>query len=556
MRRTNDPGAPPVPSAAAVSAPDPSAAKASPQPEGITPEIVQGEIQDFVNTHELRRRQFPRAVLVGLLAGLLAVAFRLVLREGDEFRTGLIRWSHTLPFGGILVPVLWGAAGAGVAVFLVRRYAPEAAGSGIPHLKAVLHRLKGMPWQRVIPVKFVGGVAGIGGGLALGREGPTVQMGGAVGEMVSRWFACTPRERQTLTAAGAGAGVAAAFNAPLAGLMFVLEEVQRDFSPTVFTAAFIASVVADVTARLLLGQLPVFHTASQSIPPLSSLPAFLILGLAAALLGVAFNRALVASLDFFGRFRRHPRWLLAAGVGAGVGVVGWFWPEALGGGHSLVERALHAREPLDLLPAFFLLRFILTMASYGCGAPGGIFAPLLVLGAQLGLAVGLIALKIFPTGMGPVEHFAVVGMGAYFTAVVRAPLTGIVLIVEMTGNYSLVLPLLVACLTAYGVADYLGDRPIYEALLERDLLRGQASPELEGALLLELPVHPGAPFEGRAVRDLGLPPGCVLVTVRRGVKEEVPTATTLIQAGDRITAVIGPTAADAVPLLREGTIAP
>lgn len=523
-----------------------------PLPAEITPEVVRGEIREFLDSHELRRRQLPRALLLGLLAGLVAVAFRSLLRVGDDLRTTAILWAHTLGGWGVLLPIVWGLSGACLAVYLVRRWAPEASGSGIPHLKAVLHQLHGMPWKRVLPVKFVGGVAGIGAGLALGREGPTVQMGGALGEMVARWLGTTARERQTLIAAGAGAGVAAAFNAPLSGLVFVLEEVQRDFTPTVFTAALISSVVADLTARLLLGQLPVFHTSDAGIPPLTALPAFLVLGAAAALLGLLFNRTLVGTLNLFGRLQGRGRWGAVALTGAGVGVVGWFLPEAVGGGHHLVERALSAQEPLHSLPGLFLLRFVLTMASYGTGAPGGIFAPLLVLGAELGLAVGLITQRLAPAAAGTAETFAVVGMGAYFTAVVRAPLTGIVLIVEMTGNYSLVLPLLIACLTAYGLADFLGDRPVYEALLERDLLRNQRDPVLEGTLLIELPVQPGAPFVGRTVRELGLPPGCVLVTVRRGLREEVPTAATRLQAGDRLTAVVSSEAASAVPLLRAG----
>jgi chloride channel protein, CIC family len=152
--------------------------------------------------------------------------------------------------------------------------------------------------------------------------------------------------------------------------------------------------------------------------------------------------------------------------------------------------------------------------------------------------------------------FAVVGMAAYFTAIVRAPLTGIVLIVEMTGNYSLVLPLLAACLTAYGVADFLKDRPVYEALLERDLLRGTPTPTLESPLLLELTVAPASPFDGKRIRNLGLPAGCVIVTVLRGAKEHIPSADFLLEAGDRLTAVVDPEAAEAAPLLRSGTNRP
>jgi CIC family chloride channel protein len=511
--------------------------------------IVQGEVREFLHAHEQRRRQLPRAIALGLLSGLTAVAFTRILAALDDARTRLIQHAHAYTPFGMAVPLLMGAVGAATAVWLARRFAPEAAGSGIPHLKAVLHRLQPFRGPRILAVKFAGGVAGIGSGLALGREGPTIQMGAALGQMVSQWFRCTAMERQTLIAAGAGAGLAAAFNAPLSGLVFVLEEVQRDFAPAVFSATLIAAVTADIVARLLNGQLPVFHVEAAAIPAIRSLPVALALGMVAGVLGVAFNRTLVATLDVFEKIRRGPKWATGAVAGSLVGAVGWFAPEVLGGGNRLVEETLAGQVSLLALPGFFVLRFILTMLSYGSGAPGGIFAPLLVLGSELGLGIGLLC---------QVEHpatFAVVGMAAYFSAIVRAPLTGIVLVVEMTGNYSLVLPLLVACLTAYGVADLLRDRPVYEALLERDLLRGQERSSLEGTLLLELTVAPGSPFDGRMVRDLGLPPGCVLVTIRRGPTEHVPTAATRLRGGDGVAVVVAKDAAEAVGLLRRGMAA-
>lgn len=531
------------------------AATFAPDDEGpvpITAEVVSGEIRDFVKTHERRRRQFPKAILVGFLAGLVAVAFRVSVDRLDTARTGLIAYAHTLGGWGVLLPMAFGAVGAGAGVWAVRRLAPETAGSGIPHMKAVLNRLRGMAWQRVLAVKFGAGALAIGSGLALGREGPTVQMGGAVGQMVSRWLKATPRERRALIAAGAGAGLAAAFNAPLAGVIFVLEEMQRDFTPGVFTATFLATVVADVVARTLTGQLPTFRVALHPVPPLASLPLFLIVGVAAGVLGVAFNRALLGSVRLFERTRRWPAWVAGAIVGAAVGLVAWFLPEAVGGGGGLVERTLAGHLALDALLALFALRFVLTIFSYGTGAAGGIFAPLLVLGAQIGLVIGLLGVRFVPNAAPEPTMFAVVGMAAYFTAIVRAPLTGIVLIVEMTGNYSLMLPLLVACFCAYGVADLLGDRPIYEALLEHDLLRNQESPEIESTLLLELSVQPGSPFENRAVGDLGLPVGCLIIAIRHGLRDEVATRDSVLRAGDRITAVISPQAASAAALLREG----
>lgn len=520
----------------------------------ITPRVIAGEVRDFLRGHERRRRQFPRSLLVGLIAGLIAVAFKVAIEYVNEWRGELVGWAHTLPtWLGILFPIAVGATGAGVGVWLVQRFAPETSGSGIPHLKAVLHRLRGMHWPRILWVKFVAGIASIGSGLVAGREGPTVQLGGAVGQMVSRWFRSTARERQTLIAAGAGAGLAAAFNAPLSGVMFVLEEVQRDFTPTVFTATFVSCVVADVVARLFTGQLPAFHVAPHPTPPLGSLPLLVVLGVVAGLLGVVFNRALLGSLRLFARTAHWPRGLAAALVGGSIGLIGWFLPQALGGGHELVEETLAGDTVLGMMFLLFVVRFALTMFSYGTGAPGGVFAPLLVLGAQMGLAIGQLGARFFPEAVPDPTMFAVVGMAAYFTAIVRAPLTGIVLVVEMTGNYSLMLPLLIACFCAYGIADLLGDRPIYEALLERDLLRSNSAPELEKTLLLELPVEHNAPYDGCTIEELDLPPGCLIVTVERGLASHVPSPDFVLRAGDRISAVIAPNAADGAIMLREGT---
>ena len=446
-----------------------------------------------------------------------------------------------------------GALGAGGAVSLVRFLAPEAAGSGIPHLKAVLARLRSLRWHVVLPVKFVGGALGIGSGLALGREGPTVQMGGALGAAVSQWLKVTPRERQTLIAAGAGAGLAAAFNAPLAGLIFVLEEVQRHFAPTVFGATFVAAMIADVMTRFFTNQLPVFHIDIIPTPPLMALPAFLGLGVVTGLLGVVFNRSLLGTMTCFARWVAG---LLAAGVGALVGLVGWFVPSVLGGGQRLVESVLQGHVALARIPLWFLLRFGLTMVSYGCGAPGGIFAPLLVLGSLLGLAVGELTHLCLP---GTIDHpgaFAVVGMAAYFAAIVRAPLTGIVLIVEMTNTYAQILPLFVACFAAYAVADFLGDEPIYEALLERDLRRDGSGVEGHAPLVVEFVVQEGARFDGKQVHELGLPAGCVIVSVHRDRYEVVPTPNTHLEVGNRLTVVIAPQATEALAVLREGCEAP
>ena len=220
------------------------------KPQKNSTEGVDSELQDYLNTRQLRRRVFPRAALVGICAGVVALLFRVILSSVDTFRNDFIIWAHHFPGYGWIFPVIFSMSGALIAVAITRHFAPEASGSGIPHLKAVLLRFRNLDWKRILPVKFLGGIIAIGSGLALGREGPTVQMGGAVGDAISRFLKVSERDRLTLTTAGAGAGLAAAFNAPLSGLIFVLEEVRRDFQPIVFGATFVAAVIADIIARI------------------------------------------------------------------------------------------------------------------------------------------------------------------------------------------------------------------------------------------------------------------------------------------------------------------
>jgi chloride channel protein, CIC family len=515
-------------------------------------EAVRDEMRDLLRADERRRRQFPRALSVGALAGLVAVAVRECLAYAEHLRDGLVAHASRYPPWGVLAPIAFGALFGWLSVLLVQRWSPEAAGSGIPHIKAVLHHLRPMVWWRVIPVKLMGGLFGIGAGLALGREGPTIQIGGALGDMVSRWLRTSERSRQTLIAAGAGAGLAAAFNAPLSGLVFVLEEVQQAFTPAVFTASFIASITADVVTRWLTGPMPVFHVAVGETPPIESLPVFGVLGVLTGLFGVLFNRSLLLGLDLFHRARALPLGAAGAIVGAIAGLVAWFAPSAVGTGTGLIERMFQGELGPAALMGFFVLRLALTSLSYGSGAPGGIFAPLLVLGAQIGLLVAAAASVVTPHVVVAPVAYAVVGMAAYFTAIVRAPLTGIVLIVEMTGGYSLILPLLVACFVAYATADLMGDLPIYERLLERELRRGR--PAISGSLLFEISIQRGAPFDGAEVRALSLPAGAKVVAVRRGREERTPTPEMRLAAGDTMVLVIPPHAVAAVEAVRRGAV--
>ena len=512
------------------------------------------EIRTYLAMRTQRRRVYPRAALLGLGTGLLALAFRWCLEGAAALRTVLGSYAHEHVWGW-LPSVLWGAGSATLAVFLVRRFAPEAVGSGIPHLKAVFYRLRRLHPGRLLPVKFVGGVLAIGGGLALGREGPTVQMGGALGSALAKFFSSNPGERLALIAAGSGAGLAAAFNAPLAGVVFVLEEIQRGFTPNVFGAALIASVIADVVTRFANGQQPVYDIPFYAAPALGTLFLYPILGVLAGLISIAFTQGLLLTLDGITKLPWSPL-VTAAGVGGIVAVVGIFFPGSISAGDGLIEQTLAGNTLLLAIVPLLLLRYVLTLGSYAIGTPGGIFAPLLVLGALLGTGLGDVSHLSFPQLGIDSEALAVVGMAAVFTGVVRAPLTGLVLIVEMTGNYGQMLPLMLACFSAYIVAEGFGVPPVYDALLARELNRDVPEDTIpvsdEGALLLTLTVQPGAPFDGEAVRALGLPNGCILVTLKRALTERVVTADTVLEAGDELTALVSPGATGAVRQLQEG----
>ncbi len=415
-----------------------------------------------------RRHILPKALVVGLVAGLLASAFRIVLHTVENQRVAFLsglNGSMRLP-----VAIAIGASCGAVALWLVKRFSPDASGSGIPQLKAFILGQAELQWKRLLPVKFIAGVIGIGGGLALGREGPTIQMGGATGLMVSEWFRIKPGEgeRKALIAAGSGAGLAAAFNAPLAGMVFVLEELAASFTPVVFVAAFLSCVTADVVGRVLTNEMPVFAVNHMSVPGVPALPAALVLGGLCGLAGIVFSRSLLKSLELYERLK-WPAWAKGALAGSLVGVASGIFPGVAGGGGSLVERALLGEIATTWLPLLLVTRFLLTMTSYGTGAAGGIFAPLLVIGALGGLGFGEAVHALAPAAVPSAPAFAVIAMGGLLTAIVRAPLTGIVLMIELTGTYDFMLPLLGCCLVAYGVAEATSTPPIYEALRERAL---------------------------------------------------------------------------------------
>jgi CIC family chloride channel protein len=384
-------------------------------------------------------------------------------------RDTLIGWAHGREAVGFLFVVVACAAATALAAWLVRRYSPQAHGSGIPHVEAVLRgELPPAPFL-LIPVKFLGGLLAIGAGLALGREGPSVQMGASLAHVVGRLFRRPWPDCRVLIAAGAGAGLATAFNAPIAGAVFVLEELVQRFEHRIAIAALCASATAIAVARVLLGDAPDFSVAALPHGDAATRPLYFVFGALAGLLAVAYNRALLATIAAANRLSRWPAELRAGLVGAAVGVLAFLAPGLVGGGDSITQGVLAGAAPLAAIPVAFLIRFALGAVSYAAGTPGGLFAPMLVMGAQFGFLCGAACQALFPDLNIQPEGFAVVGMAAFFAGVVRAPITGLVLATEMTDNVSMLLPMLSACATAMVTPALIGDPPIYQSLRERRL---------------------------------------------------------------------------------------
>ncbi|EGR5459876.1 H(+)/Cl(-) exchange transporter ClcA [Vibrio cholerae] len=386
------------------------------------------------------------SLLVGILAGLVGTYFEQAVHLVSETRTDWLKSEigSFLPLW--LAAFLISAFLAFIGYFLVHRFAPEAAGSGIPEIEGAMDGMRPVRWWRVLPVKFFGGMGALGSGMVLGREGPTVQMGGAVGRMISDIFRVKNEDtRHSLLAAGAAGGLAAAFNAPLAGIMFVIEEMRPQFRYTLISvrAVIISAVAANIVFRVINGQDAVITMPQYDAPELSTLGLFLLLGALFGVFGVLFNYLITLAQDLFVKFHRNDRkrYLLTGSM--------------IGGCFGLL--------------LLFVGRIFTTLLCFGSGAPGGIFAPMLALGTLFGYAFGLIAKVWFPELNIEPGMFTIAGMGALFAATVRAPITGILLVIEMTNNYHLILPLIITSLGAVIFAQLLGGQPIYSQLLHRTL---------------------------------------------------------------------------------------
>ena len=420
-----------------------------------------------------RQRLLALTIVAGGACGLAAVAFHVSIARLESL---LIDRANSAPgHSWILWTILSPALGGLVVGLGLAYWAPAAAGSGIPQVKVAFSLRYGLISLRETIGKFILCAVQIGSGASLGLEGPTVQICAGVSSLLARAAKLNPQYRRRMTSVGMAAGIAAAFNAPIAAVTFTIEELVGDLDQTMLTGVIVAAAVAAVVEHSIMGSNPVFRVPRPySLLKASSLLWYALLGVLAAVVSVAFTDSLLFLRAQFKRFTALPRWVhpalggAATGALAAIGLAFFHMNGIAGDPYKTLTLAITGTLPLSLMAAFCLLKLAATVTSYSSGGSGGIFAPSLFMGGMLGGVVGYIDVTVFHHSADAIGAFAVVGMGAVFAGIVRAPMTSVLIVFEMTGGYGLVLPLMIANMTAFALARYWRKTPVYEALLAQD----------------------------------------------------------------------------------------
>ena len=400
------------------------------------------------------------SIVIGALAGLIVVAF-IVL-------TGRLAARMYPPGGAPLRRILVPTLGALVSGYLLFRYFPNARGSGIPQTKFAIFVNDGYISLRTVLGKFACCSISLASGIALGREGPSVQIGAGLASVLGRRFGLSSANVKALLPVGCSAALAAAFNTPIAAVLFSLEEILGDMHAPVLGTVVISSATSWMVLHLILGDEPLFHVpAYRLVNPLEFL-AYAVLGVLGGLGSVAFVKLLLFIRSRFKRLPRSSVWLQPTAGGLACGLLGWFMPQVMGVGYDYVERVLDGDLALKTIAALAVLKIVATAASYGTGNAGGIFGPSLFIGAMIGGTVGSIAHSLFPAITAGPGAYALIGMGAAFAGIVRTPMTSVIMIFEMTRDYTVIVPLMIANLISFFVSHRLQRQPIYEALAHQE----------------------------------------------------------------------------------------
>lgn len=419
-----------------------------------------------------RARRIPvmlitEGLCVGLIGGFIVLLYRVALTFAGNWLIKILSYIKGNPFRCavwflILMALAW-------IVGRLVKWEPMISGSGIPQVEGEVSGRLSQNWKRVLPAKFAGGFLCMLGGLSLGREGPSIQLGAMAGQGISRALGRGKREEKFLMTCGASAGLSAAFHAPLAGMMFAVEEIHKTFSIPILLPVMTASVTADYIASHILGLDPVFHFQITEYLPQNYYWLLILLGILVGVSGVFYNWGMLKAQELYRKipFLKETGRLLIAFLTAGV--LGLVMPSVLGSGSGLIVSLTKGEMVLGMVVLTLVAKFLFSAVSFGSGAPGGIFFPLLILGALLGAVFAMTGAEFF--GLDPVyiNNFVLLGMTGFFTAIVRAPLTGIILLFEMSGSISQMLSLSIVSVTAYIVATLMRSEPIYDSLLKRIL---------------------------------------------------------------------------------------
>lgn len=419
-----------------------------------------------------RARRIPvmlitEGLCVGLIGGFIVLLYRVALTFAGNWLIKILSYIKGNPFRCavwflILMALAW-------IVGRLVKWESMISGSGIPQVEGEVSGRLSQNWKRVLPAKFAGGFLCMLGGLSLGREGPSIQLGAMAGQGISRALGRGKREEKFLMTCGASAGLSAAFHAPLAGMMFAVEEIHKTFSIPILLPVMTASVTADYIASHILGLDPVFHFQITEYLPQNYYWLLILLGILVGVSGVFYNWGMLKAQELYRKipFLKETGRLLIAFLTAGV--LGLVMPSVLGSGSGLIVSLTKGEMVLGMVVLTLVVKFLFSAVSFGSGAPGGIFFPLLILGALLGAVFAMTGAEFF--GLDPVyiNNFILLGMTGFFTAIVRAPLTGIILLFEMSGSISQMLSLSIVSVTAYIVATLMRSEPIYDSLLKRIL---------------------------------------------------------------------------------------
>lgn len=453
-------------------------------------------------------------ILIGIFAGLVVCLYRFLLTQSESTLQGIL----SVIKGNSYLIIGWFAVLAILAIITGRlmRWEPFATGSGIPQVTAEVKGYFNPKWWKIIIAKTIGGTLTTLAGLSLGREGPSIQLGGMAGKGISKLLKGSRTDEFRSIITGTSAGLAATFNAPLSGVIFSLEEITHNFDKSIIFVGLIAAIVADVISKYFFGLSTIFRFPSSTLP-LEYFWLFIVLGIILGFSGYIYNKTMVGGFDFLSKATNIPIEVKLVVTFLIVGVVSLFIPQILGGGHLMVDTLYVAIPPLSVIIVLLVAKYILGVISFSSGAPGGIFFPLLVIGAYIGAAFGSFFVPVFGLHEHCIYKFIIIAMAGFFTATVRTPITGVVLVSEMTGTAENIVATLIVCIIAYIIPTLLNNEPIYKSLFSRILKSNKISQETsKGRHILKDYVVPlNSSLIGKAIEEIPLSNNSIIVSVLR-----------------------------------------